>query len=368
MIYHKLPRGEEKLSIIGMGSAVIGEATEEEIIKTVHSALDAGINIFDLASGHANTFAAYGKALKGRRKDVYLQIHFGADYTSGEYGWTTDLNTIKNAVDKQLSELETDYIDYGFIHCMDERKDFDEYKKNGVLEYIIELKKKGVIRHIGLSTHTPEVANEILDLGIVDIMMFSINPAYDYSRGDYGIGTNEERQSLYRRCEKEGVAITVMKAFCGGQLLDADKSPFKHALTEKQCIQYALDKPGVVSVLLGFGNTSELEKTLEFLTATEDEKDYSIIGSFTPDKAKGKCVYCKHCHPCPAGLDVALINKYYDLAKLDDELAKEHYYSLEKNASDCILCGHCDSRCPFHVKQSQRMTEIKEYFESEVRK
>lgn len=144
MIYRKLPRGEEKLSIIGMGSAVIGEADEEEIIKTVRTAMDAGINIFDLASGHANTFAAYGKAFKGKRKEVYLQIHFGADYTSGEYGWTTDLETVRKAVEKQLSDLQTDYIDYGFIHCMDESKDFEEYKKNGVLDYIVELKEKGI--------------------------------------------------------------------------------------------------------------------------------------------------------------------------------------------------------------------------------
>ncbi len=69
-----------------------------------------------------------------------------------------------------------------------------------------------------------------------------------------------------------------------------------------------------------------------------------------------------HCHPCPAGLDIGLINKYYDLARLGDFLAKEHYLTLEKKASDCIKCGHCDSRCPFHVAQSQQMTEIMEYF------
>ena len=66
--------------------------------------------------------------------------------------------------------------------------------------------------------------------------------------------------------------------------------------------------------------------------------------------------------PCPAGLDIALINKYYDLAKLGDGLAKEHYLTLEKNAQDCVSCGHCDSRCPFRVHQSERMQEILAYF------
>ena len=61
---------------------------------------------------------------------------------------------------------------------------------------------------------------------------------------------------------------------------------------------------------------------------------------------RDRCVYCKHCQPCPVGLDIGLINKYYDLARLGDGLAKEHYLTLEHRAEDCVGCGHCDSRCP----------------------
>ena len=88
------------------------------------------------------------------------------------------------------------------------------------------------------------------------------------------------------------------------------------------------------------------------------ELDYSIIGSFAPSQAAGKCVYCNHCKPCPVGIDIGLVNKYYDLAKIGDSLAIEHYRTLEKNASDCISCGHCNSRCPFGVDQIGRMKEI----------
>ena len=63
-----------------------------------------------------------------------------------------------------------------------------------------------------------------------------------------------------------------------------------------------------------------------------------------------------------AGLDVGLINKYYDLAQAGDELAKNHYANLAKKAGDCIQCGHCDHRCPFHVVQTNRMNEIRAYF------
>lgn len=157
-------------------------------------------------------------------------------YPPGEYGWSTDLATIQRSVDWQLANLKTDYIDFGFIHCLDEASDLAAYEKSGALGYVLDLKEQGVIRHIGLSSHAPELVHKVLDLGILDMLMFSINPMYDYGQGDYANGSSEERYDLYRRCEKEGVGISVMKPFNAGQLLDAAKSPFHQALTTAQCI------------------------------------------------------------------------------------------------------------------------------------
>ena len=98
MEYRVLPHGGEQVSVIGMGSSVIGAQPEKEITATVRAAVDSGVNYFDMAGGHAAIFAAYGKALEGIRDKVYLQIHFGADYTSGEYGWTTELAEVKRSV------------------------------------------------------------------------------------------------------------------------------------------------------------------------------------------------------------------------------------------------------------------------------
>ena len=153
-----------------------------------------------------------------------------------------------------------------------------------------------------------------------------------------------------------------MKPFSGGQLLDSSISPFKKALTIYQCLKYILDKPGILTVLPGVKDMTDLENLLKYYDKTEEELDYSIIGTFAPIEAEGKCVYCNHCKPCPVGLDIGLINKYYDLAKVGDLLAVEHYKTLDKNASDCIKCGHCDKRCPFHVKQSEKMNEIASFF------
>ena len=362
MEYRTLPHGGEKISVIGMGSSVAGEQKEADIIRTVEYALDVGINYFDMAGGHATIFPAYGKALEGRRKEAMLQVHFGANYTTGEYGWTTNLETIKRSVDWQLKNLKTDYIDFGFIHCLDEEADLKAYEKHGALQFILDLKSQGVVKHIGMSTHAPELANKVLDKKILDMMMFSINPMYDYGRGEFSIGSAPERYRLYTRCEKEGVGISVMKPFNAGQLLDAKKSPFGQALTPAQCIQYALDRPAVLTVMQGAANVEELKRNLSYLDASAQERDYSVIATLTPKDTKGTCVYCKHCHPCPAGLDIGLINKYYDLSRLGDVLAKEHYLTLEKAASDCLQCGHCNSRCPFSVDQMARMEEIQAYF------
>ncbi len=363
MEYRSLPHGGEPISVLGFGTSSIGMAGEKEAEAAMTMALENGINYFDMASADAVPFYAFGRALAGQRSRVFFQIHFGADYQDGQYGWTTDLDTIKRSIDWQLQALKTDYIDFGFLHCMDEESDLQHALQGGTLAYILQLKEQGVVRHIGLSSHTPGVVHTALDAGILDMLMFSINPAYDYQQeGEFAIGGAAERQSLYRRCEAEGVGISVMKAFSGGQLLNAGTSPFGRALTEYQCIQYALDRPGVLTVLPGVRSREDLQRILGFVNAAPEEKDYAVLGTFTPREAEGLCVYCNHCQPCPAGLDVGLINKYYDLAQAGDALASDHYANLEKKAGDCIGCGHCDSRCPFHVGQMERMQAIRAYF------
>jgi len=362
MEYRGLPKGQEQISILGFGGSSIHQSNEKEAVDTIIMALENGINYFDLAVSETRAFDSYRTAFLGNRDKVYLQMHFGADYSSGKYGWTTNLVQIEKGINYLFDKLNTDYIDFGFIHCIDTLSDLDKYISGGVLEYIQKLKSQGIVHHIGLSSHTPEIVNKMLDKKILDIVMFSINPAYDYQHGEYAIGSTNERLSLYKRCQKEKVGIVVMKPFGGGQLLDEKLSPFRNALTEYQCIQYALDKPSVLSVLPGYRNKSDLKRVLNYLNVSDEIKDYSILGSFAPAEVDGKCVYCNHCHPCPKGLNIALINKYYDLAMIGDLLAKKHYQKLEFHASDCIKCGHCDNRCPFHVKQMERMEKIKEFF------
>ena len=283
MEYRINQRTKDRISVIGIGSSYLSDATESEAVQALELAYEKGVNYIDMAAGAAECFGYYGKVFEKVRRDMLYQIHFGADYSTGKYGWSLDPDRVKRSVDWQLGQLRTDYIDYGFIHCMDEEGDWKTYRKNGVLDKLLRLKEEGVVRHIGLSSHTPRLVNRVLDEGIVDMLMFSINPGYDYQEGEYANGSVNER-------------------------------------------------------------------------------DYSVSGTFAPADAAGKCVYCSHCQPCPAGIDIALINKYYDLARIGDDMAAGHYRKLELHASDCIRCGHCDSRCPFGVEQSKRMEQIAGYF------
>ncbi len=364
MEYRINRRTNDRISVIGLGTSYISDSSEKDAIEALAYAYEQGINYADLATAGAKTFGYYGKALGDVRKEMLYQVHFGANYETGAYGWTTKGEVIKRQVDWMLSELKTDYIDYGFIHCIDEVKDWEAYKKGGALDFLLDMKKQGVVRHIGMSTHNPATAKVILDTGLADQLMFSINPGYDYQQGEYANGSSDERLSLYRRCEAEGIGISVMKPFSGGQLLDEKTSPFKRALTRYQCIQYALDKPGVLTVLPGIRNVQDVKDLLRFFEVSEEERDYSCLGDFTPSDASGICVYCNHCQPCPMGINVGLVNKYFDLAKAGDDMAVSHYNGLCVKADACVRCGHCDSRCPFHVKQMDRTGEIAEYFKA----
>lgn len=366
MEYRQLPRGtdRERFSVLGLGMGAIQDTPPEEIEAIVAKALDHGINFFDLCAGGSSVYAPFGRAIAGRRDQVFFQTHFGAVYDeNGLYGWSRELDQIQKTIQWELETLGTDYLDFGFLHCVDEDKDLNALIENGVWAFLQEMKAKGIVRHLGFSSHTPAVSHRMLDTGLMDMVLLSLNPAYDFERGDeYGAGTASERFELFKRCQKEGVGISVMKPFLGGKLLSADQSPFGVALNHYQCIQYALDRPGVLSVVPGVQTIEQLDVLLGFETASDAEKDYSVIGSFTADTIAGTCVYCSHCQPCPAGLEIGLINKYYDLAKVGDVLAADHYRKLTVKADACLNCGHCESRCPFGVKQEARMAEIADYF------
>ena len=364
MEYRKLPHGDEQISVVGLGLGNIHSAsTDDEIEQALRLAIDGGINFFDMCCGRVGVFSAFGRAAKGRRDKVYTQMHFGAVYENDEYGFGRDMDLIKSSFDKVLNATGYGYTDFGYIHCVDDEEDFRAIMDGGLFKYVCDMKAQGVVRHIGFSSHTPAIARHFLDTGMIDMFMFSINPAYDFEKGTYAYGSLDDRSALYQEAQRLGVGISVMKPFAGGQMLDAQRSPIGMALSRYGCMQYALDRPAVLTVLPGVGGINDVKDVLGFSDAPQSERDYSALSHATPSQAMGRCVYCNHCAPCPMGIDIGLVNKYYDLALVGDERAVGHYRNLTTNALSCIECGHCEERCPFHVKQMARMSEIREYFE-----
>ncbi len=279
-----------------------------------------------------------------------------------------------------LSLLRTDYIDVGMIHYVDSLEDWETIVQGPVMAYALDLKERGVIGHIGLSSHNPQVALQAAVSGQIEVLMFSVNPCYDLQPANEDVNAlwdeksyqghlvnmDPKRQQLYEVCQRQGVGVTVMKAFGGGDLLDASLSPAGVALTAKQCLHYALTRPGVATVLTGARSVAELEESVSYENASQAEKDYATaFASFPRISWEGHCMYCSHCAPCPQQIEVASVTKFFNLARAQGEIpetVREHYELLAHHAGECIQCGACETRCPFGVSIMKNMKQAMELF------
>lgn len=369
------------VSEIGFGGEWLERHPEEESIALMRYANTQGINIIDCWMPDPKSRDIIGKAMLGNRENWYVQGHLGSTWQNGQYVRTRQLQYVKPAFEDLLARLQTDYVDFGMIHFVDTMEDWNGLQDSEFLAYVKELKAKGVIRHIGMSSHNPETAKLAVKSGLIEMLLFSVNPAFDmlpagqnlddlltegYRYADGLNGINTERAELYQLCEEYGVGITVMKGFAGGRLFDAKRSPFGVSLTPMQCIHYALTRPGVASILCGYDTKEQVDEAVCYECAPDAEKDYaSVLANAPLHSYKGACTYCGHCKPCAAQLDIAMINKYYDLASMQPEVpatVKSHYEGLSHHASECIGCQECEARCPFEVPIAHRMGKASELF------
>lgn len=379
MIYRNLGKTGLKISEIGFGAEWLGSHSREDGIALIHHAQSLGINILDCWMSDPEVRTTIGHGIRGSREKWILQGHIGSTWQDGQYVRTRDVNKAKEAFEDLLMRFETDYIDLGMIHYVDQKADWDAIVNGPFIEYVQELKAAGTIRHIGLSTHNPLIAIEAIESGLVEMIMFSINPAYDMLPASEDINTMyaeeydpelggiaPERAALYDLCAKHGIGITVMKPYAGGRLLHAERSAFGVSLTPIQCIHYALTRPGVSSVLTGFDSIQHIEEAVAYESASDKERSYTDVLLHAPrHSCSGQCTYCGHCKPCPVHIDIAMVNKFYDLAVMQQEVpasVREHYLALEKTAADCIHCGGCETRCPFQVPVVERMKLAAELF------
>ena len=254
-----------QVSEIGFGAEWLERHPEEEGVELIHYAADAGINILDCWMPDPKSRDIIGLGIRDDRVHWYIQGHLGSTWKNGQYYRTRDLVYVRPAFEDLLTRLQTDYIDLGMIHYVDSEEEWEQILHSDYLSYVMELKKTGVIHHIGLSSHNPKVAVKAAESGFVEMILFSVNPAFDMlpasedidtmfaERFDAGLkGIDAARAHLYSVCEQNDVGITVMKGFAGGRLFDEKRSPFGVCLTPVQCIHYALTRPAVCSILCGY--------------------------------------------------------------------------------------------------------------------
>ena len=380
MNYRILGRTGLKVSEIGLGGEWFNGLSQAESTAIVDAAEENGINYIDIFMPQAPTRDHLGAALKGRRDKFIIQGHLCTIYEDGQYTRTRDIEKTKRSFQDLLDRLQRDYIDVGMIHYVDSEEDFQKVFHGPVLQYAQELKEKEVIRHIGMSSHNPHIALKAVESGVVDVLMFSINPAYDMEAADTdiydlmefkgmeksGLVVDEARQKLYSACETAGVAITVMKPLGAGTLLKAESSPFGVAMTVPQCIQYCLDRNGVKVVIVGCHTPQEVLEAVKHQQLSEEERSYAhIFAAGASISVTGRCMYCNHCQPCPAHLDIAAVTKFLDLATQQPtvpDTVMQHYWALPATAEDCLLCGRCEPNCPFGVKIRENMKRAREVF------
>ncbi len=380
MKYRILGKTGLEVSEIGLGGEWLERHNTAEVKEVIDHCAAAGINILDCWMSEPNVRSNIGAALEGQRERWIIQGHIGSTWQNGQYVRSRDLDKVREAFQDLLNRLRTDYIDLGMIHFVDEIAEFHRIMEGEFIAFVKGLKQKGIIRHIGMSTHNPDVAKLAAQCGEVEMLLFSVNPAFDmlpasedlneYFKEEYAenvSGIAPERAELYRLCEQNNVGITVMKGYAGGRLFSPEASPFGIALTPVQCLHYALTRPAVASVMVGFDTPAHVDAAVAYETASEEEKDYASVLAGAPRHAyAGQCTYCGHCAPCPGGIDIAMVNKLYDLAKMQDTVpptVRAHYESLSAHASDCVECGGCESRCPFGVPVIQRMQAARELFQ-----
>ena len=380
MKYRKLGKTGMEAGIIGLGSEHLDGQDYAVVKETIDAAMEYGVNMMDLFMPGSDIRQKIGKAITGNREKFIIQGHIGSTDINQQYDVSRDIKVSKKYFESLMKDLETDYIDFGMLFFIDSEKHFEEVFNSDIVHYAEQLKQNGTIRGIGASSHNPVIAKKVVETGIVDLIMFSINPAFDMIPAEVDVlnyltdefdksmmlEIDAKRLEFYKTCDKVDIPITVMKTLGGGKLLHKEHTPFAKPLTVSQCIHYALTRPAVASVLVGCQGKKQVKEAVSYLSADSSDLDYTEAIRDMNKNFKGSCVYCNHCLPCPVGIDIAAVTKYLDISVMDESVVKkgigQHYNELSAHGSDCIKCRSCEIKCPFSVPIVENMEKAAKIF------
>jgi len=357
MEYRPLGNNGLEVSAIGLGTEYLIDLPQEHVVKVIREAIAQGVNYFDLFYAQPEFRDNMGAAFEGHRERALLGAHLGAIWEGGQSGRSRDLQVCERFFLDFLDRYKTDYVDLLLLHNCDGQDDYDELTgPEGPLGLARRLKQEGKARAIGFSGHTVATAFQAVENPDIDVLMYSINLAGNAVPG---------RRELLNACVRNGVGLVAMKPYAGGRLFLKQRKiameftkvggPAKELkksteVTPVQCLAYVLSQAGVSTVVPGCKDLPQLADALAYSGATAEQKDYSAALADFREYVTGECVFCNHCLPCPAEIDIGQTIRLLETAQGSPTPELQAAYdALPAKASDCLECGDCTERCPFGV-------------------
>jgi uncharacterized protein len=372
--YRKLGKTGLDVSVISLGTEFLVKAAQETVTAVVNSAVEHGVNYFDVLFADPDYRDHFGVAFQGLREKIIISGHLPVNDSVAQ---------CRQSFLDHLTRLRIDAVDIIFVSCCDGEENYRRaMQPGGHYELALEFISQGKARYIGFSSHTVVVALQAVCSGNYDLLMFPINPAFDTLPGETGAdnlgnlwekayfrkpedqsdGIIPERKQLYHECARRDIGLLAMKPFAAGWLFRPD---LKTGFDPINLIHYALSQPGVSCVVPGVANVDQLMQNFGYLTATGAQKDFSAAIASSRWNYQGTCMYCNHCQPCRAGIDISEINQLINLAASSNmEEVQKAYRHLKVKASACQECGDCMQRCPFGVSVIERMRQAVAMFEA----
>ncbi len=325
-----------EVSKIGFGGIPIQRLSEDEAIKVVQRCLDLGITLLDTANGYATSEELIGKAIAGRREQVVIATKTGA----------RDRATAQEHLNLSLKRLNTDYIDLWQFHNI---STFETYDKvlgpSGAMEAAQEALRAGKIRHIGVTNHSMDVALKAVSSGHFETVQFPFN-----------FVTNEAATELIPLAQEHDVGFIAMKPLAGG-LLDNAVLAIKYLLK----FDHVVPDPGIERI-------EEIEEIVGIVQGpweltSQEQREIERIRAQVGTRF---CRRCGYCQPCPQGVSIVTIMVLPSFRK---RLPAEWFFTgwiarAAESAENCIECGECEEKCPYHLPIREMIVENMELYES----
>lgn len=343
MEYRTLGRTGRRVSAIGLGMEHMLRHTPQEMAAVLEAAAVGGITYIDVLNEGGEFWDRFGDLFREHRETFFYAIHWG-----GPHDYAADY--CRRSFEGVLETLQTDHVPVAMITMVDTVAKWEAMRPQ-IEGYLLPYKERGVIDGIGVSGHHAPLAIEMVESGLIDVLMFPVGMS---APADSGPQSAPDRLgSVVAACRAQNVALVAMKVYAGGMLLDRRHSQ----ATPVQCLHYALCQ-GVASVAVGIQSADEVRAALRYNEASEEEKEYAAAAASLQLDDWDPCTQCLHCLPCPNGLDVPEIMRLAFMARSKlvpiAELRAE-YARLQARASDCQECHTCLERCAFGVDIMERM-------------